>query len=192
VLFIDKRNFNLFHLPKPINKFGFFNRDFDEKHHLITKGDSVWILNPGPDYEIFKVFDFAKDFEEMSKNEFRVELNKTRNFLWLFVSIFLSFFFLLIYLIRKKINEMRAFEAQNLLFKIGSILSREELTPFFQKIDFTNSAKIGKLLILKKIKSPKDKRLFDYKVHCQGILLIYKISLFIFKKYFYREEVIEA
>ena len=192
VWLIDKRNLNLFQLPKPINKFGFFNRDFAEKYHLLTSGDSVWILNSGPDYGIIKAFDFAKDFEEISQNELLVGFNKISKFLWFFTLVFLCFFLSLIFLIKVKINEMRTFEAPNLLFKIGVILSREELSPFFQKIDINDSAKIEKLLVVKKIKRVNDKRLFDYILHCQGIPLIFKISLFIFKRYFYREEVIEA
>lgn len=192
VWLLDKKRLNLYLLNKNERKFGFFNRDFAENNHLITLVDSVWIFSSGSNPKLLQSFDFAKDFLGLKKDKFMFKNKPEKNSISIYLALPLLGVILMVFLIGLNLNRMRIFKHPDFLFKTGIVFSREELYSLVQENELRDSTKIGKLLIIQRIKNSKDKRLFDYTIHCQGNPFLFSISLILFKKFFYKEEAIEA
>jgi hypothetical protein len=193
VWLVDKKQMNLYRLPKNIGRFGFFDRDFGEKYHVVTKGDSVWVINRGFDHQILATYDFESDFNAIDKEKYLIQSKvPMSNYLFL-VFILLILMVVIIFKIGLTLLRMISFPHPKFLFKINQHFAKVELEKVFELNEFGNNTELNKLLIIKKIKNPTDKRLFRYLIDCYGALFIYKMALKLFNRFFYNEEeVIEA
>jgi hypothetical protein len=87
---------------------------------------------------------------------------------------------------------MVSFPHPYFLFNTGTIYSKEELVSLINSDEIKDEYPIDGLLIVQKIKQSKDRRVNNYFLKPQGFTFLFKISLGIFKRYFYKEETIDA
>ncbi|MEY2904275.1 MAG: hypothetical protein RJA52_291, partial [Bacteroidota bacterium] len=136
--------------------------------------------------------DFTKHFSEIQEEDFLVKENKIVNPLRLILFSVILIIFVPVVFISRKIIQMVSFPHPYFLFNTGTIYSKEELFSLINSDEIKDEYPIDGLLIVQKIKQSKDRRVNNYFLKPQGFTFLFKISLGIFKRYFYKEETIDA